>query len=150
MARPNKKLMLILSLLVVGGALLALVYTSFTGSLVYFYTPSEIQEKSGELAGRKIRIGGMVQEGSLVKEGGTLKIRFIVTDGSNHVPVRYEGMIPDLFREGQGVVAEGTWQPGQEFQAGTILAKHSQDYVPVEMSKEGVAKSKESLLKSLQ
>ncbi|MBF0426888.1 MAG: cytochrome c maturation protein CcmE [Magnetococcales bacterium] len=145
----NKRLMLVLTLVIVGGALLTLVFTSFTDSLVYFLTPSEVKEKAATLTGRKIRIGGMVQEGSLEKVPDSLKIRFLVTDGTHRIPVHYEGMLPDLFREGQGVVVEGVWQPEKPFAASTILAKHSEDYVPVEMSKEGVAKAKESILKSL-
>lgn len=148
--QANRRLFLILTLLVVVGSLGALVYTSFTGSLVYFHTPTEILAAGASKAGQKVRIGGLVQAGSLVKEPGTLKIRFIVTDGSNQLSVRYEGMTPDLFREGQGVVTEGQWQPGQDFMATTILAKHSEDYTPVEMSKEGIARSKESMLRSLQ
>ncbi|MBF0215222.1 MAG: cytochrome c maturation protein CcmE [Magnetococcales bacterium] len=146
---PNKRIFLIVTLLVVGGALAALVLSSFTGALVYFHTPTEAVAKGHELDRKKIRIGGMVQAGSLVRESGSLKIRFLVTDGKEQIPVRYEGMVPDLFREGQGVVVEGTWNSGQEFQADTILAKHSEDYVPVEMSEQGIAKSKESLMKSL-
>ncbi|MEO5332019.1 MAG: cytochrome c maturation protein CcmE [Magnetococcus sp. YQC-5] len=147
---PNKRLFLLITLIAVGGALAALVFSSFTGALVYFHTPSEVTTKSTELTGKKVRIGGMVQTGSLVKEPGTLKIRFLVTDGTSTLPVRYDGMVPDLFREGQGVVVEGTWQGGQEFAADSILAKHSEDYVPVDMSKQGIEKSQKSLLKSLQ
>ncbi|MBF0191677.1 MAG: cytochrome c maturation protein CcmE [Magnetococcales bacterium] len=145
----NKRLYLILTVLVVGGSLAALVFSSFTGALVYFHTPTEAVAKQRELDGKKIRVGGMVQAGSLAREAGTLKIRFLVTDGNAQIPVRYDGMVPDLFREGQGVVVEGTWKSGQDFSADTILAKHSEDYVPVEMSEQGIAKSKESLLKSL-
>ncbi|MBF0439926.1 MAG: cytochrome c maturation protein CcmE [Magnetococcales bacterium] len=147
--RPNKRLFLIGTLILVAGALAALVFSSFTGALVYFHTPTEVTAKTTELNGKKIRIGGMVQAGSLVKESGTQKIRFLVTDGTSQHPVRYDGMVPDLFREGQGVVVEGTWRTGQDFMADSILAKHSEDYVPVEMSKEGIEKSKDSLMKSL-
>ena len=150
MSKSNKRLLLIISVIAVAAALLTLVLTSFTGALVYFHTPTEINAKSAEFVQRKVRIGGMVQEGSLVKEPGTLKIRFLVTDGKERLPVQYEGMVPDLFREGQGVIVEGIWQPGKDFQADSILAKHSEDYVPVEMSDEGVAKARESILKSLQ
>lgn len=150
MNKRHKRIGLIVSVVVVGGALLALVFTSFTGSLVYFHTPSEITAKSAEFSGRKVRIGGMVQEGSLVREPGTLKIRFLMTDGTLQVPVRYEGMVPDLFHEGQGAIVEGVWRPGEDFDAVTILAKHSEDYVPVEMSEEGMARSRESMMKSLQ
>lgn len=147
--QKKRRLFLVLTLVIVCGALGMLIWTSFTGSLVYFLTPTEIRETGQAKAGQKIRVGGMVQEGSLVKEPGTLKIRFIVTDGKNELAVRYDGMTPDLFREGQGVVAEGPWQPGQDFVATNILAKHSEDYIPVEMSKEGISRSKESMLRSL-
>lgn len=145
----NNKIWMIGTAVVVVGALLALVMGSFSDSLVYFHTPSELAAQSTVLTGKKVRIGGMVREGSLVKTPGTLKIRFLVTDGQAETPVQYDGVTPDLFREGQGVIAEGIWQPNQPFQATAILAKHSEDYVPVEMTKEGVAKSRESLLKSL-
>ncbi|MBF0401500.1 MAG: cytochrome c maturation protein CcmE [Magnetococcales bacterium] len=151
MNSKNRRLFLIGSVVVVGGALLTLVFTSFTGALVYFYTPTEIKAKSSELTGHKVRIGGLVQEGSLVRETGNLKIRFLVADNVERLPVQYEGMTPDLFREGQGVIVEGTWRGGAEpFQAVTILAKHSEDYVPVKMSEEGIAKARESMLKTLQ
>lgn len=151
MKRQHKRWMLILSVVAVGGALIALVFSSFTGALVYFYTPTEIKAQTDTLNGNKIRIGGMVQEGSLVREPGTQKMKFLVTDGKELLPVAYDGMTPDLFREGQGVIVEGTWRTGsQPFQAVTILAKHSEDYVPVDMSDVGKAKAKESLLKSLQ
>ncbi|MEO5339470.1 MAG: cytochrome c maturation protein CcmE [Magnetococcus sp. MYC-9] len=145
----NRRFFLVGSVLVVVGALLALVFTSFTGALVYFYTPTEIKAKGAEMTGRKVRIGGLVQEGSLVRETGTLKIRFLVVDNTERVPVQYEGMTPDLFREGQGVIVEGVWRGGELFQAATILAKHSEDYVPVKMSQEGIAKGRESMLKTL-
>ncbi|MBF0194619.1 MAG: cytochrome c maturation protein CcmE [Magnetococcales bacterium] len=148
--KKQKRIFLILTVLIVGGALLSLVFSSFTGSLVYFYTPTEILQKSESLNGKTVRIGGMVQEGSLVKEEGTLKIRFLVTDGEKLFPVRYDGMLPDLFREGQGVIVEGEWHGGQDFIAKSILAKHSEDYMPVEMSEEGIANAKKSILKSLQ
>ena len=148
--KQKKRLFLILTVLVVGGALISLVFSSFTGALVYFYTPTEILQKADSLNGKTVRIGGMVQEGTLVKETGTLKIRFMVTDGTKLFPVRYDGMLPDLFREGQGVIVEGVWQTGQDFNATNILAKHSEDYMPVEMSEEGIAKAKKSILKSMQ
>lgn len=148
--QPNKRLFLIITLIAVGGALAALIFSSFTGALVYFHTPDEVTTKAAELNGKKIRIGGMVKTGSLVKESGSQKIRFLVTDSKSTLPVRYEGMVPDLFREGQGVVVEGTWQTGQDFIADSILAKHSEDYVPVEMSEQGIANSQKSLIKSLQ
>lgn len=148
--KQKKRIFLILTVVVVGGALIALVFSSFTGSLVYFYTPTEIAAQGDANNGKKVRIGGMVQEGTLVKESGTLKIKFMVTDGTNLFPVSYDGMLPDLFREGQGVIVEGVWNSGQDFVASSILAKHSEDYMPVEMSEEGIAKAKKSILKSMQ
>lgn len=145
----KKKVMLAVTILIVVGALLTLVATSFNQSLVYFYTTTEIQAQGERANGKKVRIGGMVQEGSLHREAGSTKIRFLLTDGTTRLPIRYEGITPDLFREGQGAVVEGAWNPGQDFVADTILAKHSEDYVPVQMTPEGVAKAKESILKSL-
>lgn len=145
----NKRMLLFATVGVVGAALLFLVFSSFNDALVYFYTPTELNQQSANLEGKKIRIGGMVQAGSLTRTPGTLKIAFLVTDGKQQIPVRYEGMTPDLFREGQGVVVEGLWRPGEVFTAHTILAKHSEDYVPVEMSEEGVKKARESIIKSL-
>jgi cytochrome c-type biogenesis protein CcmE len=148
--RHNKSLWLLVSALIVAAALFSLVFTAFNDALVYFYTPTELKEQSTTLSGKKIRIGGMVQQGSLVRDAAAHRLSFLITDGKDQVPVRYAGPTPDLFREGQGVIAEGIWQPDQPFAAETILAKHSEDYVPVEMSDEGIAKAKESLLKSLQ
>ncbi|OSM01477.1 cytochrome c maturation protein CcmE [Magnetofaba australis] len=150
MASKNKKpLMLVATVVVVGGALLALVFTSFTDSLVYFHTPTEIAQKP-QLAGKKVRIGGMVQTGTLMETPGTMKIAFEVTDGDKRLQVKYDGIKPDLFREGQGVVVEGIYRPGQTFEADTILAKHSEDYMPVEMSQEGIENSRKNILKSMQ
>lgn len=150
MKKTDKRKWVILSAVLVGGALLWLVAGSFTDALVYFHTPSELEAKSAELTGKKVRIGGMVQAGSLTKTPGTMKINFLVTDGNKQIPVFYDGITPDLFHEGQGVIVEGTWRPGTTFVAATILAKHSEDYMPVEMSEEAIEKSKKSILKSLQ
>ncbi|MEG3637981.1 cytochrome c maturation protein CcmE [Magnetococcus sp. PR-3] len=146
----KKKLMLIATLVLVGGALLTLVFQSFTGAMVYFHTPTEMVEKSTDLVGKKVRIGGMVQAGTLKRKEGTLEISFDVTDGETMIPVYYKGVTPDLFREGQGVVVEGEWESKTLFTAHTILAKHSEDYMPVEMSEEAISKSRENILKSLQ
>jgi cytochrome c-type biogenesis protein CcmE len=112
----------------------ALVLTAFEDSLVFFYSPTELQAK--ELPpGRTIRIGGLVEEGS-VRRGGTdgLAVTFRITDLQSVVPVRYEGILPDLFREGQGVVAEGTFRQDGTFVATEILAKHDETYMPPEVA----------------
>ncbi|MBF0160280.1 MAG: cytochrome c maturation protein CcmE [Magnetococcales bacterium] len=146
----RNRLLLLVTLMIVGGALLTLVLTSFTDNLVYFQTPTEIFTSAQRFDGRKVRIGGMVRKDSFVKTADTLEMRFIVTDGRQEIAVRHHGLPPTLFREGQGVIVEGIWQMGSsEFVADTILAKHSEDYVPVEMSEQGIAQSRESLLKTL-
>ncbi|MBF0138414.1 MAG: cytochrome c maturation protein CcmE [Magnetococcus sp. DMHC-1] len=151
MANKNKRVMLIVTLVMVGGALLTLLYTSFTDSLVYFHTPTEIRQKSAEFEGRKVRIGGMVQAGSLVRKGGSLEVNFLVTDGKGEVMAHYNGVLPDLFREGQGVVVEGVWRSGvPHFEATSVLAKHSEDYMPVSMTEEGLEKARRSILKTVQ
>ncbi|MBF0178084.1 MAG: cytochrome c maturation protein CcmE [Magnetococcales bacterium] len=151
MNRKSKRIMLLATVIMVGGALLSLLYTSFTDSLVYFHTPTEIRQKSADFAGRKVRVGGMIQNGSLVRKTGTLEVSFTLTDGHGDVPVHYNGVLPDLFREGQGAVVEGVWRHDlPHFEAATVLAKHSEDYVPVSMTKEGLEKAQSSILKSVQ
>jgi cytochrome c-type biogenesis protein CcmE len=84
--------------------------------------------------GKRLRIGGLVKEGSIVKEG--VQVRFEVTDGAKSIPVRYQAMLPDLFREKQGVVVQGAFQPDRTFVATTVLAKHDENYVPKELADE--------------
>lgn len=96
----------------------------------YFYSPSDLAEKRPE-DGRIIRIGGLVEEGSIAKEGET--VRFVVTDGGNTVPVVFTGILPDLFTEGQGMIATGRMDTGV-FQAEEILAKHDEQYMPKEVA----------------
>ncbi|MBF0154491.1 MAG: cytochrome c maturation protein CcmE [Magnetococcales bacterium] len=151
MANKNKRFLLLVTVVMVGGALLTLLYTSFTDALVYFHTPTEMRQKSAEFEGRKVRIGGMIQAGSLVRKAGTLEVNFILTDGKGDVMIHYTGVLPDLFREGQGAVVEGTWRGGTpHFEAATVLAKHSEDYVPVSMTQEGLEKASRSILQSVQ
>lgn len=112
---------------VVAGVAFAVIQ-AFNDNMVFFYTPTQLAE--GKVpAGRSYRIGGMVEVGSVQKEAGTLKVAFTVTDSGNRVPVTYSGIVPDLFKEGTGVVAEGQLQDGV-FVAHTILAKHDENYMP--------------------
>lgn len=97
----------------------------------YFFTPTEIAIGKAE-QGRAIRLGGMVEKGSIRQAGDGVTIRFVVADGGGRVPVTYRGITPDLFREGSGVVAEGRMQDGT-FVADTILAKHDERYMPPQM-----------------
>lgn len=108
-----------------------LVFAALERNVSYFYTPSEA-EAANLAPETRIRLGGMVEEGSLA-EGPGLKIRFRVTDGALSVPVSYSGLKPDLFREGQGVIAQGRFAADGGFQADTILAKHDENYVPPEL-----------------
>lgn len=131
MRRRNQRLMFIGA----AGALLVvaavLTFVGLRDQIVYFVAPSELAEKAE--AGQRLRLGGLVAEGSLERDDDGA-VRFDVTDGSATVTVRYEGLLPDLFREGQGVVAEGVWTPGQMFQATRVLAKHDETYMPREVA----------------
>ncbi|NWG46779.1 MAG: cytochrome c maturation protein CcmE [Alphaproteobacteria bacterium] len=110
----------------------ALVLFALRDTVTFFYSPSDLAGVSIDEA-RAIRIGGLVAEGS-VERGNGLQIRFVVTDGPASVPVAYEGALPDLFREGQGVIAEGRLGPDGLFRAETILAKHDESYMPPEVA----------------
>jgi cytochrome c-type biogenesis protein CcmE len=124
-------------------------YSSFQDALVYFYTPTEVVKLDESFHGKRIRAGGMVEEGSMVVQGGTLKINFRITDGETAIPVAFEGVPPDLFKEKQGAVVEGFWGADRVFHADLIMAKHSEDYMPVEMKRAGAQLPKEDILKSL-
>jgi cytochrome c-type biogenesis protein CcmE len=110
----------------------------------YFYVPSEIVAKPPE-AGRAVRLGGMVEKGSLRTAADGVTIDFIVGDGKARVPVRFTGITPDLFVEGSGVVAEGRMQPGGTFVADNLLAKHDENYVPREMRNMTMAQAKQAV-----
>ena len=110
-----------------------LVMFALKDSITYFHTPSDVIEHK-VAAGQRFRLGGLVAEGS-VKRGGGTKVEFTVTDTLQQVPVAFEGVLPDLFREGQGVVAEGRLEPGGRFAADSVLAKHDETYMPPEVAK---------------
>jgi cytochrome c-type biogenesis protein CcmE len=107
------------------------VMNAFQSNLVYFYSPTEILEGKAP-SDKTFRIGGMVQQGSVKKSADGLKVDFIVTDTNKSIPVHYEGILPDLFREGQGVVAQGRLEDGIRFRAREVLAKHDEKYMPPE------------------
>jgi cytochrome c-type biogenesis protein CcmE len=110
------------------GAAVALVLNAFQSNLVFFYSPSQIAANEAP-TGRTFRIGGLVEEGSVRRDG--VQVSFVVTDTAKSIPVRYEGILPDLFREGKGVVAQGQIQGGV-FVAREVLAKHDENYMPPE------------------
>ena len=132
MTRKRRRLVLIGGALCVLAVAVALMLNAFRDTIVFFNSPSDVAEKR-IAAGTRIRIGGLVKEGSLVR-GDDLKVRFEVTDGNRDVRVAYRGVLPDLFREGQGVVAEGALDGAGLFNADTILAKHDETYMPKEVA----------------
>jgi cytochrome c-type biogenesis protein CcmE len=131
-SRKKRRLAILLAGLAALGVATAMVLAAFRDNLVFFYSPSELAARPG-LAGGHIRIGGLVETHSLEHQGGQ-DITFRVTDGNTDVDVSYDGILPDLFREGQGVVAEGRVKNGV-FVASTILAKHDEKYMPPEVAK---------------
>jgi len=131
MTRKQRRLVLIGGSVGVLAVALALVLFSLSDSIVFFNSPTDIAEKHPS-PGTRMRIGGLVKPGSL-ERGSDLRIRFAVTDGNHDVTVRYQGIVPDLFREGQGVVAEGKLEPDGTIVADTVLAKHDERYMPREV-----------------
>lgn len=147
MTRKQKRLAIIASGMSFIIAAVLLVMFAFGQSVAYFYVPADL-EKANLQPGTRIRLGGLVGEGS-VKRGEGSTVSFTVTDGSGVVPVRYTGILPDLFREGQGVVTEGSFGPdGQQFVADTVLAKHDENYMPKDVAdrlkEQGVWKGEEA------
>jgi len=131
MTRKQRRLILIGSSLGVLAFAAALVLNSLSDSIVFFNSPTDVAEKNLAV-GTRIRVGGLVKPGSL-QRGDNLNVRFEVTDGKSDVAVRYQGIVPDLFREGQGVIAEGKIEPGGKIIADTVLAKHDERYMPREV-----------------
>ncbi len=129
--RKRRRLAFAVALLVAGAGGAALVVAALKDNVLYFYSPSDIQTKH-VAPGVDFRIGGLVEKGSVVK-GPKAAIHFVVTDGRARVPVAYDGVLPDLFREGQGVVAMGAMTDGGIFNASEILAKHDEKYMPPEV-----------------
>ena len=141
MKTRHKRLALVGGLVVAVGAIAALVLNAFQSNLVFFYSPTQVVAKEAP-SGRTFRIGGLVQTGS-VKVDGT-QVQFVVTDSAQSVPVRYTGILPDLFKEGKGVVAQGQLQ-GEVFVAREVLAKHDENYMPPEAA-EALEKAKHGQL----
>ena len=133
MTRKQRRGVLIGMCLAVLGVAVALVLFAMRDSIVFFYSPSEVAAM--QIApGQRFRLGGLVEMGSVVRGEGTT-IRFAVTDKAKTLPVTFTGVLPDLFREGQGVVAEGSLEPNGTFHADGVLAKHDENYMPPEVAK---------------
>jgi cytochrome c-type biogenesis protein CcmE len=131
LTRRSRRLALIAMALAVIGAAAGIALYALRDSIVFFYSPTEVAEKAVE-PGARLRVGGLVKAGTLVKSPGQ-NVAFVVTDGAHDLKVAYQGLLPDLFREGQGVVAEGVLETPGEFRAETILAKHDERYMPREV-----------------
>ncbi len=132
-ARHKRLLLIVIG--VVGITVSSLfVLNAFRSNLVYFYSPTEVFEGKAPVD-KTFRIGGLVQEGSVQRSQDGLKVNFVVTDLKKTLPVYYEGILPDLFREGQGVVVQGKLNPDKRFIAKEVLAKHDENYMPPEAAK---------------
>ncbi len=131
MTRKRRRLVVLVACLAGLGTATGLALAAFSGSIVFFVTPSDLAAKPGDV-GRMVRLGGLVQEGSVVHAvvDGEPLVRFRITDGRSSVPVRFAGLLPGLFREGQGVVVTGRLASDGVFRADQVLAKHDADYMP--------------------
>jgi cytochrome c-type biogenesis protein CcmE len=131
---PRRRRMVLVGLIVLGvGAAVAFALTAFQDNLLYYYPPSDIAAGKAP-ADRVFRVGGMVVEGSYKRAPGSLEARFVLTDFEHNVTVSYSGVLPDLFREGQGVIARGRLGPEGLFVAQEVLAKHDENYMPPEVA----------------
>jgi cytochrome c-type biogenesis protein CcmE len=133
MTRKQRRGVLIGTCVTVLAVAVGLVLFAMRDSIVFFYSPSEVAEMA-IAPGQRFRLGGLVETGSVVRGEGT-KIRFVITDQAKTLPVTFTGVLPDLFREGQGVVAEGVLEPDGVFHADNVLAKHDENYMPPEVAK---------------
>ncbi len=131
---PRKKRIVIITFVMLGlGLAVSLILTAFEKNLLYFYSPTQIVE--GEAPDtRAFRVGGLVMNGSVKRDPESLAVEFVLTDTINKITVNYEGILPDLFREGQGIVANGRLDKTGVFQADEVLAKHDENYMPPEVA----------------
>lgn len=134
MTARRRRLILVLGILAGVGISTALALQAFRENVMLFYDPSQIA--AGEVdVGQRFRLGGMVTDGSVARTPGSLEVAFVVTDFQAQVPVKYTGVLPDLFREGQGVVAHGRLDASGVFVADEVLAKHDEKYMPPEVAR---------------
>ena len=127
----SKRLLLVSSAIGLLVGAVALVLTAFQQNLVFFHTPTEVADGKAPVD-RTFRVGGMVEEGSVQRESDGLTVRFAITDTAKVIPVTYRGTLPDLFQEGKGAVVQGTLGQDGLFRASEVLAKHDENYMPVE------------------
>ncbi|MGD8711100.1 MAG: cytochrome c maturation protein CcmE [Ectothiorhodospiraceae bacterium] len=138
---PRRKRMVLIGMLVVGvGAAVGLTVSAFRQNMTFFYSPSEVAAGDAPV-GYPFRMGGLVADGSVERPNEGLAVHFVVTDGNKSIPVSYSGILPDLFREGQGVVVRGRLGGDGMFTAQEVLAKHDEKYMPPEV-KDALKKGK--------
>jgi len=147
MKTRHKRLIIIVAGVAVLGIALTLIFKAFNSNMVFFFSPSDVQAQKAP-ADRVFRLGGLVEEGSLQREDDGLTVHFKVTDNAETIPVIYTGILPDLFREGQGVVAQGKLDANGIFKASEVLAKHDETYMPPEVA-EALEKTKQQAAASM-
>lgn len=133
MTRKRRRLYLVAGSMMVLALAAALVLNALEDNLVFFYSPTDLAEKKAPID-RRLRLGGLVEEGSVERAADGITVMFRVTDMNRSVNVTYRGALPDLFREGQGVVVEGSPRADGSFEAANVLAKHDENYMPAEVS----------------
>jgi cytochrome c-type biogenesis protein CcmE len=147
--KSNKKAAIVISIAIIGAAIGYLIFGNFGKNLVYFFTPSEVAAFTQDRYGKKVRVAGLVVKQSLKVDPQTKNIYFELTDGAVVIPVSFTGIPPDLFKEGQGAVVEGYWEADRRLHSEMIMAKHSEDYMPPDMKKEGKTLPKKDFFKTL-
>ncbi|MHB8483601.1 MAG: cytochrome c maturation protein CcmE [Nitrospiria bacterium] len=145
----TKKTGVILSIGIIAVCLGYLAMGNFGKNLVYFFTPSEVSAFTQDHFGKKVRVAGLVVRQSVKIVPETKNINFELTDGKTVIPVTFEGIPPDLFKEGQGAVVEGYWDSDKRLHSQMIMAKHSEDYMPPDMKKAGISLPKKDFYKTL-
>jgi len=132
---PTRKRRLIGILVIIFGVSVAAIVAmkALNENMLFFVSPSDVEEQALP-AGKRFRLGGLVQDGSVSRASDSLAVAFIVTDGAHAVDVRFDGILPDLFREGQGIIAIGELSPDGHFEAAEVLAKHDENYMPPEVA----------------
>jgi cytochrome c-type biogenesis protein CcmE len=133
MTPRRKRLFVVLAILGGVAASVSLAVVASRENIMFYYDPSQIASGQAPLQ-KRFRIGGMVVKGSVSRKPGDLQVRFVLTDFAHQVPVEYTGVLPDLFREGQGIIAHGTMGPNGAFVADEVLAKHDEKYMPPEVA----------------
>ncbi|MFN4089823.1 MAG: cytochrome c maturation protein CcmE [Alphaproteobacteria bacterium] len=133
MTRKRRRLYLVVLAMLSLGTATALMLTAFEDNLLFFFSPSDLMAKGVE-PGQRLRLGGLVEEGSIARDAVTAGVSFRITDTAETVTVRYTGILPDLFREGQGVIVQGRLAADGSFDATEVLAKHDENYMPPEVA----------------